>query len=212
MNADIGQYGDLRILEEFRDFDGIDPIALWKDATFGMKNFNKLTYVAVVAESGWVQTIARAIDHLLPAKVKVFEPDQIDAARQWLRTAPEPNQESGIEYKSNPTNNIVEITIAGKITESDFDRIMPQLTADLKKYGKLKVLEEVRRFEGMDPMAYWKDLQQVSIVKDIIHVAIVADAQWLRTLADAMGSVLAADVRGFERSQIEAAREWLRSA
>lgn len=212
IKMDINKHGKLRLLEEIRSFEGIDPIALWKDAQFGLSHVDDFTHAAVVAEAEWVRTISTAANNILSAQVKSFEPDQIEAARTWLLTAPDPNQASGMEYRSSPENNIVEVIVEGKITAADFDRIVPLMKADLAKHGKVKVLEEIRRFEGMDPMALWQDLQQAYMVKDITHVAMVADVQWMRTVAEAVSAIFPAEIKAFERSQIEAARTWLANA
>ncbi len=212
MKLDISRHGKLKVLEEIRRFEGIDPIALWKDAQFGLSHVDDFSHVAVVAEEAWVRTISTAADNILSAQVKAFEPSQMEAARTWLLTAPDPSQVSGMKYRSSSESNVVEIIIEGKITAADFDRIVPQVKADLAKHGKVKVLEEIRSFEGMDPMALWKDLQQAYMVKDITHVALVADAQWMRTIAEAVSAVFPAEIKAFERSQIDTARTWLATA
>ena len=117
-----------------------------------------------------------------------------------------------IEYRNNPDNNIVEITVKGKITEADLDQIVSQLKTDIEKYGKLRILEEIRDFSGIDPLALWKDAKfALTHVNDFTHAAIVADAQWMRTISEAIGSILSAEVKVFEPSQIESAREWLKN-
>ncbi|NJR41124.1 MAG: STAS/SEC14 domain-containing protein, partial [Leptolyngbyaceae cyanobacterium CSU_1_4] len=121
MKADIDKHGKLRLLEEFHSFEGIDPIALWKDAKFGLAYMDDLTHIAVVAEPTWMQTIASAVDNLLSAKVKAFDSSQIEQAREWLVNAPEPSQDSIVEYRNNPDNNIIEISVKGKVSEADFD-------------------------------------------------------------------------------------------
>jgi len=209
IKADIGKHGKLRLLEEIRSFEGIDPITLWKDAQFGLNHVNDFTHVAVVADAEWMRTISTAADNILSAQVKAFEGSQIEVARNWLLTAPEASQLSGLQYKSNDENNIVEIVVEGKITEADFDRIIPQIKADLARHGKLKVLEEIRSFEGADPMAIWRDLQNARLAKDFTHGAIIADAKWIRTLTEAIGAVIPMEIKAFERSQLAAAREWL---
>ena len=114
-----------------------------------------------------------------------------------------------IEYRNSDTN-IVEISVEGKVTEADFDQVAAQLKSDIEKHGKLRILEEIRSFEGIDPIALWKDARfGLAHVNDFTHAAVVADAKWMRTLAEAIGSVLSAEVKAFERSQIAAAREWL---
>ena len=115
-----------------------------------------------------------------------------------------------IEYKNNPNNNIVEIIIEGKITEEDFDQVDTQLKVDIAKHGKLRILEELRHFEGIDPHALWKDIRfGFAHLNDFTHAALVADTKWLRTLAEAFNSVLSIKVKAFEPSQIDEARNWL---
>ena len=212
IKSDIEKHGKLRLLEEIHSFEGIDPMALWKDIQFGLSHLNDFTHVAVVAEAEWVRTLSAATDNLLSAQVKAFTPSHISAARTWLQTAPEADQLSGMEYRSNVETNIVEVIVEGKITATDFDRIVPLMQADLARHGKVKVLEEIRSFEGMEPMAVWKDLQQVYMVKDITHVAFVTDEQWMRTVAETVNPIFPSELKAFELSQVEAARTWLATA
>jgi hypothetical protein len=115
-----------------------------------------------------------------------------------------------IGYRNHPQTNIVEISIEGTIREADFDHITERLKADLNRHGKLRILEEVRRFEGIDPIALWKDVRfSLSHVNDFTHAAVVADAKWMRTFAEAINSVLSAKVKAFEPSQMDEARQWL---
>jgi hypothetical protein len=37
-----------------------------------------------------------------------------------------------IELQNNPDNNIVELTVEGKITEADFDRVIAQIRLTLR--------------------------------------------------------------------------------
>jgi hypothetical protein len=91
--------------------------------------------------------------------------------------------------------------------------LISQAHADFKKHGKLRILEEIRSFEGMDPIVLWKDLKfGLPHLNDITHVAVVADAKWMRTFAEAINSVLSAKVKAFELGQIEQTRTWLKSA
>lgn len=118
-----------------------------------------------------------------------------------------------IEYRNHPDNNIVEISVQGNVTEADFDHAIAQLKNDLERYSKLKILEEIRQFEGMDPITLWKDARfGLAHVNDFTHAAVVADAKWMRTFAEAINNVLSANIKAFEPSQIEAARAWLQTA
>jgi SpoIIAA-like len=118
-----------------------------------------------------------------------------------------------IEYKNNPNNNIVEIIVEGVITEKDFDQVISQFKVDIAKHGKLRILEEIRHFDGIDPLALWKDLRfGFTHLNDFTHAALVADTKWMRTITEAFGSVMSAEVKAFEPSQIDEARNWLSNA
>ncbi|MGB3263884.1 MAG: STAS/SEC14 domain-containing protein [Microcoleus sp.] len=216
MKADIENHSKLRLLEEIRSFEGMDLIALWKDAQFGLNHVNDFTHVAVVADAEWVRTISAAAGNILSAKVKAFERSQIEEARAWLLTAPVQSptstEKSGLKYKNNENNNIVEIVVEGKITAADFEHLIAKADADFAKHNKLRVLEEIRNFEGIDPMALWSDLQQIRRINDVTHAAIVVDAKWLQTIAEAASGIYPFKMKVFERSQIEAARTWLATA
>ena len=118
-----------------------------------------------------------------------------------------------IDYKNNENDNIVELTIFGKITEDDLTRVTALLSDDIKKHGKLKLLEEIRTFNGIDPIALWKDIQfSVQHINDFSHVAVIADVEWVRTISTAVDNLLSAQVKAFNQSQIETARTWLETA
>jgi SpoIIAA-like len=120
-----------------------------------------------------------------------------------------------IEYTRNPDNNIVKIIIEGKITEDDFERVVSQFKVDLEKHHKLRVLEEVRHFEGIDPFAFWKDIRfGFAHLNDFTHAAFVADAKWMRTMTEVFSRIFPVNVKikVFEPSQIDEAQNWLTNA
>lgn len=214
LKLDLKHQGKLRILEEIRSFEGIDPIALWQDVNFGLAHPNVCTHAVVVADAKWVQTLSQALNNVLSAEVKVFERSQIESAREWLLNAPDKSEYSAIEYKNNCDRNIVEICVNGKINEADLERVISLLKEDLQKHGKLRILEEIRSFEGIDPVALWPDIQfSLSHVNAFTHAAVVADAKWMRTFAEALDNILMpAKVKAFELTQIDEARVWLASS
>lgn len=206
---DFERHGKLRVLEEIQSFEGLDPITLWKDIRFGLAHVNKITHAAVVADAKWMRTFAEATNSVLTAKIKAFEPSQVEAARIWLSAVPNPSQVSAIEYRSSDESNIVEVVIEGKITTADFNQLISLSKADITKHGKLKVLEEIRSFEGIEPMALWQDLQQVALAEHFTHAAIVTDVKWIQTLAAASDAIFPMKIKVFSPFQLEEARTWL---
>lgn len=114
-----------------------------------------------------------------------------------------------IEYRNSPNNNIVELTVEGKITTADFNSLIVKVDADFATYGKLRVLEDIRSFKEIDPMVLWTALRQIQRTYDVTHAAIVVDAKWLRTIAENIGGLYPFEIKVFERSLIEEARVWL---
>jgi len=212
MTADIEKHGKLRLLEEIRSFEGMDLMTLWKDAQFGLKHVNDFSHVAVVADAEWMRTIAAAAGNVLSAEVKAFDLSNIDAARNWLITASDNNLESGLQYNRVEDSPVVEIVVEGKITSKDMKTVIKEVEIDLTKYEKIRVLEDIRDFKGIDPMALWIDLKQVSKISKISHAAIVADAKWVKTVAEAIGGLYPFEMKVYERSQISEARTWLENA
>ena len=160
--ADIQKHGQLRLLEEIRGFEGMDLMTLWKDAQFSLEHINDFSHVAVVADVDWMRTIATAVGNVLSAEVKAFELGSVDAARNWLITASERPIPSGLSYHRNENSNLVEVVVEGKVTGADMRSLVRDIDADLEKYDKLRVLEDIRDFQGIDPMAVWIDLGQIS--------------------------------------------------
>ncbi|GJD57153.1 MULTISPECIES: STAS/SEC14 domain-containing protein [Methylobacterium] len=118
-----------------------------------------------------------------------------------------------LSYAKKPDSNVAEIVVDGKITDAEMDAAMTAMKADLDKGGKLKLLEDIRAFEGMEPAAFFKDPRfGLSMMKSVSHVALVTDAPWLKALAETFNFVSPAQIRVFERARIEEARSWLAGA
>ena len=118
-----------------------------------------------------------------------------------------------LTYEKKPKSDYAEIVVEGKITDEEMNAVIEKMKADLDKAGKLKLLEEIRSFEGMEPAAFFKDPRfGLSMMKSVSHVALVTDAPWLKALAETFNFVSPAQIRVFERARIEEARTWLAGA
>ena len=92
MEAFIEAHGKVKILEEIRHLSGFDASVLWSGLKFDMKHLKDYSHCAVVSDKGWVGPVAKAAGAMISCKVRVFPLDQIEQARQWLRSpdTPEP--------------------------------------------------------------------------------------------------------------------------
>ena len=67
------------------DFAGYDRGGLYDDAVFGTRHFTHFDRIAFVVNDGPYQRAVLAMNGLMPARLKVFAPSEIAAAREWLK-------------------------------------------------------------------------------------------------------------------------------
>jgi hypothetical protein len=80
----ISLFGKVRILAEFCDFQGWDLHALWDDIKFSTTHCTKIERIALVGDKAWEKWMAGVCKPFTLAKVRYFEPAEINAAWAWL--------------------------------------------------------------------------------------------------------------------------------
>lgn len=115
-----------------------------------------------------------------------------------------------LDYRENPLTGVVEIVIDGPISREDFRRVAENLEDAMRRHGKLRVLEELRAFGGMD-LATWADDIRFGFkhLNDFSRAAVVTDKAWVQPLAKLAGALSPAEVRVFPLDDKQAARAWL---
>jgi hypothetical protein len=117
-----------------------------------------------------------------------------------------------IEYREDAGTNLVEIVVNGRVSKAEFDDVAARLEAAIARHGKLRVLEVVRSFGGIDPAAFWADLKfALRHLNDFSRCAVVGDKGWIETLTRGADKLIACELRHFPPARIDAARAWLRA-
>ena len=80
----IREQGKIRVLVEMHDFHGWEVGALWEDIKFDIHHFRDIERIAMVGESKWQEGMAKFCAPFTTAKIRAFEPGQLEAARQWI--------------------------------------------------------------------------------------------------------------------------------
>ena len=69
------------------DFSGLDAGALWEDVkaagTIGLGHRSSWRRVAVVTDKDWMRHAISAFGWLSPGELRIFEPDELEAAKAW---------------------------------------------------------------------------------------------------------------------------------
>jgi hypothetical protein len=114
-----------------------------------------------------------------------------------------------LSYKEMDNLAAVEIEISSRISTEEFDEKAKKLEAFISRHGRVRVLEIVNHFEGMDVKAFWHDLKfSLRHLNDFSRCAIVSDAKFL-SLSTIAEPFIDCQVAYFKPHEVDAARDWL---
>jgi hypothetical protein len=119
---------------------------------------------------------------------------------------------SVLDFREDAGDDLVEVVVDGRVSKAEFDAIATRLEAAIARHGKLRVLEVVRSFGGIDPSAFWADLKfGLRHLNHFSRCAVVSDRRWIEVFAKGVDKLIACEIRHFPPEQIDAARAWLRA-
>src|SRR3972149_1885971 len=115
-----------------------------------------------------------------------------------------------LRYKEYDNAQAVEIELSGRISVEEFNAVAERLEAFMGRHGRIRVLEIVKDFEGMDASAFWHDIKfSLRHLKDFSRVAIVANPDTHHLWSSLVAPFMAFEVEHFAPGEEEAARDWL---
>ncbi|HET8839026.1 MAG TPA: STAS/SEC14 domain-containing protein [Flavobacteriaceae bacterium] len=116
-----------------------------------------------------------------------------------------------IQILEQTQGNIIATKATGKLTQTDYDKLLPLLNDKLGKYPKIRWYFEMEDFEGWDPKAFWEDVKfDFKHAADFDKVAMVGEKKWEEWMADLMKPFTAAEVKYFDAVQREEAIKWIK--
>ncbi|MGD9867025.1 MAG: STAS/SEC14 domain-containing protein [Hyphomicrobiales bacterium] len=113
-------------------------------------------------------------------------------------------------YKEDDRLGIIEITVSGRVTAKEFEAVAGRIEAAIARHGKVRVLERIEDFKGMEARAFWEDLVfSLRHLNDFSRCAVVSDKQWSTIWSELVGPLMRCEVEHFSLGEMEAARAWL---
>ncbi len=77
--------GPIRMLYVIgKDFVGFELEALWDDGKFGLKHWNDLSHIAVVADQSWLRAAVSMFTPFFRGEVRLFNLSELQAAKDWI--------------------------------------------------------------------------------------------------------------------------------
>jgi SpoIIAA-like len=115
-----------------------------------------------------------------------------------------------LSYTEHDNAQAVEISLTGRVSTEEFDRVAERLEAFIARHGRVRVLEHIKDFEGMDTAALWHDIKfSVRHLKDFSRIAVVANPEIHNLWSSLVSPFIKCEIEHFAPDQIEEARDWL---
>lgn len=110
--------------------------------------------------------------------------------------------------------NVLGFLLKGKLTEEDYTgTLVPALEDAIELHGTIRVLLEVRDFQGWTPGGAWEDLKHWPKMLQVERMALVSDESWdevLTWMMKAFAAISSMDVHFYRIERLTEAWDWLR--
>jgi hypothetical protein len=106
---------------------------------------------------------------------------------------------------------VVGLKLSGKLHDDDYKQFVPVMETLLTVEGKVRLFVQFEGFHGWDLHAAWDDLKfGLKHYSGFERIAMVGDGKWEKWMASFCRPFTNAEVKYFDRSEIDAAWKWLR--
>ncbi|MFD2518389.1 SpoIIAA family protein [Salinimicrobium flavum] len=106
--------------------------------------------------------------------------------------------------------NVIYTIAEEKLTDEDYDRIIPLLQEKVRSYGKIRWYFEMSDFDGWTLSALWRDLKfDIKNLENIERIAMVGEEKWQKHLTELMKPFTTAKIEFFPLAERERARNWI---
>ncbi len=118
-----------------------------------------------------------------------------------------------IQILGQTSGNIIATKATEKLTEADYNKLLPILNNILKQHSKFRWYFEMENFDGWELKTFWEDVKcDARHANEFEKVAMVGKKKWEKWMADLMTLFASAEVRYFDLSQKEEAMQWIKNS
>ena len=115
-----------------------------------------------------------------------------------------------VQMREEADGKILIIELSGKLVKEDYESFTPEVEAEVKKHGKVRMLVRMHDFHGWTAGALWADIKfDVHHFTHIERLAIVGEKRWEAGMAVFCKPFTTAKVRYFDESKADEASKWL---
>ncbi|MCY2686730.1 STAS/SEC14 domain-containing protein [Salinimicrobium sp. TH3] len=108
-------------------------------------------------------------------------------------------------------NNIVYTVAEGKLTNEDYERLIPLLQEKVRSFGTIRWYFEMKEFEGWSLSAMWRDIKfDFNNLENMERIAMVGDEKWEKELTQLMKPFTKATIKYFSLTEKDEAKNWIK--
>ncbi len=168
--------------------------------------------VAIVSDSKALVVLPKITQHFVKATVRHFPERKFEQALKWISTQGDhPGQ---VSFLKGLPADVIAVRLEGVITATDYEEtLIPLVDEKLKTHDKLKMLVVLDdRFQSYTAGAMWDDTKfGMTHLTTLSKLAVVSDKGWVRRSVKLFGPLMPTHVRVFDVSELEAARDWIKT-
>ena len=117
-----------------------------------------------------------------------------------------------IKLNEEAGGKILIISVTGKLSREDYKSFVPKVEELILKFGKIRMVLEMRDFHGWDADALWEDIKfDIRHFSDIESLALVGDKKWEKGMSIFCKPFTKAQIKYFDLTEIYKAYEWIRA-
>ncbi len=190
------------------NFTGFTGGAAWEDTKVGMRHFTAFERIAVVTDSDWVRRMVRGFGFALPGEVRVYDLDDQDEARTWIREPMDPGE---LEFHLDEERGLLVLEPKDELEVGDFARVAAVVDSWLSRHDELAgIVILAPHFPGWDDFAALS--AHMGFVREhhrqVRRVALVTDSHFLGALPRLASLFVHAEIRHFGSEDRDAAFAW----
>jgi hypothetical protein len=115
-----------------------------------------------------------------------------------------------LESVERSNDGVVSVRVSDRLAKEDYEKFVPEMERLIKTHGKIRVLFDMYDFHGWTGEALWEDVKfDVKHFMDIERLAMVGEKRWQQWMSSFCRPFTTAEVRYFESSDVDRAREWI---
>ena len=109
--------------------------------------------------------------------------------------------------------NLVRVEVSGKLTQEDYDALIPAWEKIIQQEGSLRMLLLMDDFHGWEPKAAWDDFHfAVTHHSKVQRIAAVGERTWQKWLMKVGALFLPDEIKYFDAAQLAEAERWVRQS